>query len=228
MSDGKLSDFPIDKQVLSRIRPMVQKDVPAVSKMHAMTMADTLWGKLGEPFLQTLYGALLTHPDFLGYVYVEDETVRGFIAGTLNGPQMMKQTFRANTAKILRATAKGLAGHPKSAFLLARTFGYFKTSQLPGLENIRAESMFCSFAGELRGTRISGVINKVLFDEVAANGHKFIKITSEADNRGAIRQLTSWGFENLGVFHFYGKDMIAWRLNLENCERVNPKDRIAR
>ena len=56
--------------------------------------------------------------------------------------------------------------------------------------------------GELRGRRISGLINKLLFDRLAARGHRFVKITTEADNRGAIRQLSSWGFEELGRFRF--------------------------
>jgi hypothetical protein len=56
---------------------------------------------------------------------------------------------------------------------------------------VRAESMFCSFEPHLRGTRVSGAINKVLFDELAARGHRYVKITTEADNEGAVRQLSS-------------------------------------
>jgi len=80
--------------------------------------------------------------------------------------------------------------------------------------------MFCSFEAELRGQRISGLINKLLFDEMAARGHRFLKITTEADNSGAMRQLGSWGFEQVGQFSFYGKEMLTWRLDLAACERV--------
>jgi len=35
-----------------------------------------------------------------------------------------------------------------------------------------------------------------------------------------VRQLTSWGFEQIGCFRFYGKEMLVWRLDLLACERV--------
>ena len=59
-------------------------------------------------------------------------------------------------------------------------------------------------------------------------GHSSLKITTEIDNLGAVRQLTSWGFERLEEFDFYGKRMVVWRLDLLNNERVEPKRHVAR
>ena len=55
-------------------------------------------------------------------------------------------------------------------------------------------------------------------------GHLEVKITTETDNEGANRQLKSWGFEQRGLFHFYGKEMVLYVLNLVNCERLSPFD----
>jgi hypothetical protein len=88
-----------------------------------------------------------------------------------------------------------------------------------------AESLFCSFEPELRGRRISGHINKVLFDELLSRGHGRVKITTEVDNAGANRQLTSWGFIDAARFDFYGKPMVRYELDLEISERVEPVSR---
>ena len=76
--------------------------------------------------------------------------------------------------------------------------------------------------GHERGKRISGHINKVLFDDLLARGHKYVKITTEVDNEGANRQLRSWGFEDMHRFRFYGKDMVTYVLDLEESDRVEP------
>jgi hypothetical protein len=220
------ASYPIDPKVLAGIRPMELGDVDSVSAIHAQMMGTTLWGQLGEPFLQEIYKALLAHPSFIAYVYLEQNRVCGFIAGSENGPQMLKQVFRTRFAKLLARTVIGLVRSPFALRSLFETFAYFKVSELPGLKDVCAESMFCAFEKNLRGRRISGAINKVLFDEVAARGHRYLKITCEKENPGAKRQLTNWGFEQMGMFRFYGKEMIAWRLDLEKSDRVDPADRL--
>ena len=87
------------------------------------------------------------------------------------------------------------------------------------------ESLFCSFEPALRGKRISGHINKVLFDELLTRGHKAVKVTTELDNEGANRQLTSWGFAADGHFSFYGKEMVRYVLDLESSPRVEAVSR---
>ena len=214
------ASFPVDPEIRARIRPMQAADVAAVAKLHSQAMGRSLWAELGDPFLNTLYTALLRHPEFLGFVYVESQGVRGFIAGSGNGRRMMRQTFRDHGLSLSLAALKGVIHKPSLVLRLLDTWKYFSKSGLRDLAPVRAESMFCSFEPDLRGLRIAGLINKVLFDELAARGHRFVKITTEADNLGAIRQLTSWGFEQVGTFRFYGKPMVAWKLDLRANDRV--------
>lgn len=207
---------------------MKPEDAGEVARLHHAAMGNSLWGKLGRKFLQTLYQKLIAHPHFVGFVYEESGAVRGFIAGSDDGQTMLGEVFRKNWVNIGATALAGALRNPSAILPLLGTFFYFGKSKLPGLEEVKAESMFCSFEKELRGKRISGLINKVLFDEFAVRGHKYIKITTEADNAGALRQLTTWGFEQRGRFRFYGKEMIAWRLDLENSERVQPVSRFKR
>ena len=219
-TNNKLSPFEVDPEVYARIRPMERRDLGHVCRLHAAAMGRSLWARLGRGFLRQVYAGLVTHPDFLGYVYVERGRPRGFIAGTANGPRMMGQVARQRPVGLALATLVGLLRDPGALRPLLETARYFSRSGVSGAEQILAESMFCSFEPNLRGKRVSGLINKVLFDEMLARGHRYVKITTEVDNRGAVRQLTSWGFEQLGTFRFYGKEMLTWRLDLEACERV--------
>lgn len=221
----KLSPFPVDQETLNRIRPLQARDVPHVARLHRAAMGDSLWARLGDGFLTRLYQGLLTHPAFRGFVYEEDGRPRGFIAGSLDGRAMFRSVFLRRGPALALTIVPALLKDPALARLLLQTFSYFGRSGVGGTENIKAESLFCSFEPDLRGKRIAGLINKVLFDEIAAAGHRHVKITTEDNNRGAVRQLSSWGFEEAGRFDFYGKRMITWRLDLLKCERVKPVSR---
>ena len=223
ISGSGLTPFEVDPEQLQRIRPMARADLPEVVRLHRAAMGTSLWARLGERFLLRLYRALLLDPDFLGFVYVDEGRVQGFIAGTADGPAMMRRTFWRRAVGLGLAALGGILRHPTAAFPLMETFRYHSRSRSEGAPDVKAESMFCSFEPTLRGKRVSGLINKVLFDELAARGHCHVKITCEEDNAGAVRQLTSWGFEQVGSFRFYGKPMVAWQLDLRQCERVTTR-----
>ncbi len=213
--------FPVDPDVMERIRPIQQRDAPAVARQHQAAMGSSLWARLGVPFLEALYRALVDSPHFLGFVYEEDGEILGFIAGSTDTGRMFREVLRTDYAPLSVAAAQGLLRRPSVLLRLIRTNTYFDASgdEIPG------ESLFCSFQPRLRGTRVSGHINKVLFDELAARGHRWVKITTEADNAGANRQLRSWGFEQDRRFEFYGKTMLRYVLDLERSDRVDPISR---
>ena len=213
--------FTVDSNVMARIRPMQHRDAAAVAQQHHSAMGSSLWARLGLPFLEALYRALVDSPHFLAFVYEDEHGLGGFIAGSTDTPRMFRETLRAHYPAIAVAAAQGLARHPGVAIQLLRTGAYFDAS---GAE-ILGESLFCSFQARLRGTRVSGHINKVFFDELCARGHQRVKITTEADNVGANRQLRSWGFESDLTFDFYGKAMVRYVLDLEASPRVEPCSR---
>ncbi len=220
MSERK--PFPIDPEVMARIRPMLHRDISRVVALHK-AMGTSVWGRLGTDFLVTLYRGMLAHPDFIGFVYEEPPRVRGMIAGSSNARRLFRDLLRDHARHLVLPAAKGLLADPRLLPPLLTTPLYFRLSR-PG-DDVEAESMFCSFEPDLRGKRVSGHINKVLFDELLARGQRRVKITTESDNEGAVRQLTSWGFEEVGRFRFYGKEMIVYVLDLETCERVEAVSR---
>lgn len=219
-----LRPFPVDPGVMAAIRPMQYRDAEEAARLHEQAMGDSLWAKLGRPFLTELYRGLIDNRRFLGFVYEEDGRVGGFIAGTQDAGAMMNEVFRKRWFLLGPAALPGVLRRPSVVPLLLTTASYLGASKDEVLE-VPAESLFCSFDPDLRGKRISGHINKVLFDELLSRGHRYVKITTETSNEGANRQLRSWGFEERGEFMFYGKEMLRYVLDLEACERVEAVSR---
>lgn len=201
---------------------MMSIDIDRVAALHHAAMGESLWAKLGVPFLRTLYQGLINSDRFLGFVYVANGEVQGFIAGSLDADQMMSEVFATSWVPLGLAALPALR-RPSVLLRLLETARYFDRSADEA--STKAESLFCSFTPELRGKRISGHINKVLFDELLARGLDSVKVTTEVSNTGANRQLQSWGFVERGRFRFYGKDMVTYILDLVASERVTPQSR---
>ena len=215
------SPFPCDPEVMARILRMTPSHVPHVARLHHQSMGTSLWARLGVPFLEALYRGLLADPGFVGYVYLEDGHVGGFIAGTDDASLLFRRTLLRHAAHLLLPTIAGLIRQPSLLLTLLSTPLYFgRSSPSPAVEAVKAESLFCSFAPALRGKRIAAHINKVLFDEMARRGHRRLKITTEQSNQPAIRQLTAMELEPCGTFSFYGKVMVAYVLDLERSSMV--------
>lgn len=227
---GEVRPLPLDPEVLAAIRPMQFRDASRVAELHHAAMGNSLWARLGTRFLTQLYQALVNDPRFLGFVYEEPDDagrprVRGFIAGSQDTEAMFGAVYRRSWFLLGPAALPGIAHDPGVVRQLLRTARYFEASTPPLPAPVPAESLFCSFEPDLRGRRVSGAINKVLFDDLRARGHRFVKITTEVDNEGANRQLGSWGFADAGRFRFYGKDMVVYVLDLEHSPRVEPTSR---
>ena len=165
--------------------------------------------------MRAVYKALINDDDFLGFVYEENGHIGGFIAGSQDTDAMLGRTFK-KAGFVLGVSSLPASLKPGTLRKLMQTARYTDTSGGAHM----AESLFCSFEPKLRGRRISGHINKVLFDELLARGHTHVKITTEVTNEGANRQLTSWGFEDAARFDFYGKAMVRYELDLNASDRV--------
>jgi hypothetical protein len=185
-------------------------------------MGTSTWARLGVPFLVALYRALIDTPGFLGFVYVEDGRVRGFIAGSTDTREMYRHVLRHRVVFLAGPALLGVARSPSMALSIVGTRRYFSRE---AARDVSAESLFCSFEPDLRGTRVSGHVNKVLFDELLSRGKDRVKVSTEVDNEGANRQLQSWGFAEAGRFSFYGKAMVTYVLDLRASERVEARSR---
>ena len=217
-----ITPFPVDDKIMRRIRPMRPSDVAQVAEQHCAAMGHSLWAQLGKPFLEALYTGLLQDPLFAAYVYEEEEEIQGFVAGSLDVPHTFRQLWHKHWRELLTPTLTGLYHHPRLIGSIISTPLYFARSKASkDTSEIKAESLFCSFKPHLRGTRTAGHINKVLFQHFRQVGCRYIKITTEADNKASLRQLSHWGFTIEEEFYFYGKKMYALVMDLSTNPRLS-------
>ena len=207
---------------MDNIRLMRREDIPRVAYLHHQAMGNSLWATFGLPFLEQIYTGLLETPEFIGFVYIENTEIHGFIAGSTHSKNMMQRVFRAHYLRLGICAMRSLV-KPSVLKHIVSTASYFQRSTMQDTE-VFSESLFCSFSPHVRGKRISGHINKVLFDTFYAIGIEEIKVTTETDNIGANRQLQSWGFVAKGTFHFYGKEMVTYILHFPSSDRVEKQD----
>ncbi|MCR5662367.1 MAG: hypothetical protein K6G50_09605 [bacterium] len=221
MSDfSKLAPFPTNPEIMSRIRPITRQDCHCVAKLHYDEIKSSFWSKLGFYFIENLYGMLINNPYFCGYVYEEEGCVKGFIAGSTDTKKLFSETIKKHFLKLVWITLISILKRPNTLSRVITTPVYFALSK-PQFEDIKAESIFCAFKPELRGKRISGYVNKVLFDRFFELGFDYVKVTTEITNPGSNRQLLSWGFDEVSNFKFYNKDMRIYVLKLINHPRID-------
>ncbi len=219
--------FVADPEVLAAFRPMQARDALAVAQLHHAAMGESLWAQLGVSFLHQLYRSLVDAEGFIAFVYdAHPRTgVQGFIAGATDPDRVLADTFR-RAWFLLGPAAFPRALQPSLFRRLLQTARYSGASAVSGLPpGPLPESLFCTFVPELRGKRVAGHANKVLFDDLLSRGYRHVKITTDTSNTAAARQLRSWGFDELGHFEFYGKNMTAWLLDLRASDRVEPVGR---
>ncbi|MGM9999328.1 MAG: hypothetical protein ACI38Q_08090 [Candidatus Bruticola sp.] len=228
---AEITPFAVDESVMQRIRTMQIQDIEPVAAQHCAAMGHSLWAQLGVSFLEALYRGLLQDPLFVAYVYVDQGEVQGFIAGSLDVPRTFHRLWRSNGLRLFWPALHGLLRRPRLLGYILTTPLYFmrsaaSNSSKSGTEAVKAESLFCSFRPQLRGTRISGHINKVLFQHFRQAGCQSIKITTETSNEASLRQLSHWGFEIKDKFNFYGKDMYTLIMDLQHNPRLQDNYRL--
>ncbi len=217
-----ITPFHVNQEIMSHIRPMCRADVEQVAEQHYSAMGHSLWAQLGKPFLQALYAGLLQDPLFVAYVYVTEETVRGFVAGSLDVQHTFNRLWQKHWQQLFLPALSGLIRCPYLISSLISTPFYFKRSaSSQRVEAIKAESLFCSFQPDLRGTGAAGHINRMLFKHFLTAGCRYIKITTETDNEASLRQLNHWGFTIEERFNFYGKDMYTLVMDLSTNPRLH-------
>ena len=106
---------------------------------------------------------------------------------------------------------------------LLKTAQYFQASTEELGQDIKAESMFCSFT-QTRGKKSQDTSIKFSLKRFWPEDINTSRSQPETDNVGANRQLKSWGFQSQGTFHFMEKKWFATRLICVALPRLTSKD----
>ena len=73
------------------IRPICPDDLDKVVSLHTDYMDDSVFARLGKRFLRRLYQGTISSSRGIGYVYVKDDRVMGFITATTHTTRLFKE-----------------------------------------------------------------------------------------------------------------------------------------
>ena len=111
------------------ITPFTATHVDAVVDIHLRSFEQFFLTFLGPQFLRLYYEGVVAYPGSVGYVYVDDERVVGFVCGALSPSNFYKLLLRTRWHRFALAAASAALQRPSIIPRLWRAFAY--PSQTP-------------------------------------------------------------------------------------------------
>jgi hypothetical protein len=78
------------------LRKMEVKDAEAIAKIHVDALGIGFLSTLGEDFLKIVYEGITSSKFGIGFVYMEDSKIVGFISGSINTSKLLKGLYKKN------------------------------------------------------------------------------------------------------------------------------------
>lgn len=171
---------------------MEEKDIPVVAQLHTSYIPGALLPKLGDDFMRSLYRVMLNLDEAATYVWEEDGKVLGFITATTNSGKLMKKALGKNFFKFAYSAFKFVVANPLRIKEVWETVTYSGRVDIPGVDG---ELLFIALEKEIRRMNVSDKMVTRCMDWLNSKGHKKVKVTTHATNRGANTLLQRLGFK---------------------------------
>ena len=171
-----------------------------------------LWAQLGQRFLREIYRGML-HPYFSRFCVRRTRTNRRIHRWFRNTSTMMKQVF---LSRFHRLSVAGILGLRNPAVIkhLDRDPYTFETAMLRTVMRYSAESSFARSLLSSEGKVCRVTSTKCSSIPYSTKGIARSKSQRKRTTKVPIVSSNLWGFEQRGLFHFYGKEMILYVLDL--------------
>jgi len=183
------------------LRKMDAKDAEAIAKIHVDALGIGFLSTLGEDFLKIVYEGVTSSKFGIGFVYMEDSKIVGFISGSANTSKLLKEIYKKN-----------LLGFGKIIFLkilqkpgiIKYLYGY---SRYPDLskDNIKAELLSIAVMEGYRNKGIGKELVGALIDHFKSLGIFRFKVNVDQRLPGADEFYKALGFKLIGTMEIHNK-----------------------
>lgn len=188
-----------------------KEHVKEVARLHRANLTGLL-SRLGLPAIKAFYAGCVKTSSAIGFVYVEDNLVRGFVLGSLHPGGLKNEALAKNPFDTLVGTCLGIIRHPSSLVFLLKSFrgpdeGAYKYDE--------PELTYIAVSSESRSSGIGTSLIEAFSNEIRKSGITAYELSVDDDNSSAISFYERLGFVLVGRYREFGVLHRRYRLDLD-------------
>jgi ribosomal protein S18 acetylase RimI-like enzyme len=179
------------------VRPMAQRDLPAVVAIHLAAFPNFFLSFLGPRFLRVFYGFIVS--DGIAIVALADGSLTGFVAGVSEPRFFYRRLMRRRFVTLLLAITPTVLRHPSTLARVTRRARQRTSTDNHVPEGAELMSLAVDPKQEHRG--VGRALVAAFAKSVAAAGEKRLWLTTDAaDNDRVIHVYESQSFSRSREF----------------------------
>lgn len=205
------------------IVPLGVEHVDAVAQLHCAALRGLL-SELGAPAARAYYTGCVRADSAVGFVYVENGVVRGYVLGSAHPDRLKREVLRRNPVGTLAGLCVGFMRQPSS---LARLLKSVRGPDEGTYDGQVAELTYLAVVADCR----RGGIGRQLIDAFAGAmreaGVQEYELSVDDDNRAAIGFYERLGFRLTGSYLEFGLLHRRYRLGSERLRDLAAAPRVS-
>jgi len=197
----------------SSIRLATVADVDAVVDVHSASFSGFFLTFLGRQFLSELYAGVITDSTGIAFVYIKENRISGFVAGTSQPAGFYSRLLRHRWWRFALASLVSILKNP---IIIPRLLRAFQKSQDVSVQMSTGTLMSIAVAPEAQGCGLGQALVKVFLEEAARRGLKHVDLTTDKNNNDSVNQFYQrLGFQCSQTFITpEGREMNEYLINL--------------
>lgn len=160
------------------IRAMELDDLSSVVKVHLESFPGFFLSFLGPAFLSELYSSIVQDPFGIGYVYLVEGEMVGFVAGTAQPDGFYRGMLR-KWWRFMFASVPRVVQHPR---IIPRLFRALLIPQRTNARNDAALLMSIAVMPQCQGSGVGKQLVKVFLNDAHARGLRTVELTTDQTN----------------------------------------------
>ncbi len=185
-----------------------EEHVKDVARLHRASLTGLL-SALGLPAVTAFYKGCVGTSSAIGFVYLEADTVRGFVLGSAHPDRLKPDALRRNPVGTLAGLCLGIMRRPSSLVWLLKSF---RGPDRRDYDRSAAELTYLAVSGESRGEGIGRQLVDDFTDEMRNSGVEAYELSVDEDNQAAISFYEHLGFALSGSYREFGVMHRRYRL----------------
>jgi ribosomal protein S18 acetylase RimI-like enzyme len=188
-----------------------REHVKDVARLHRQNLTGLLTN-LGLSAIRAFYAGCVKTSSAIGFVYLEDGELLGFVLGSPRPDKLKMEALRQNPVDTLVGMSVGIVRRPSSLVWLMKSFGG------PDEGSFSAsvpELTYLAVAGESRGAGIGSQLVDAFTDAMRHSGAVAYELSVDENNQQAISFYERLGFVLSSRYREFGVWHRRYRLEID-------------